>query len=194
MAPTSRPADRLHLTLERISSLFRTELRAAAGEHDLKLVQLEALIFLSVANRYSDTAGAMAEYLGVTKGTVSQTLLALERRGLIAKTPDPDDGRVLHCRLTADGASIAKSTHPIHALADTSEADGAAAQSAATELLRQLQRGRGLRTFGQCDSCALFEERGSRYRCGLTGERLSRDDSTRVCREHQPATDRRADI
>ena len=101
------PTSALHLVLERISSLFRAQLRDTANEHDLKLVQLEALVYLSVANRYSDTAAALGEYLGVTKGTISQTIRALEQRGLVQKAADANDGRVLHCRLTKDGARIA---------------------------------------------------------------------------------------
>ncbi len=183
-------ASRMHLTLERISSLFRTELRAAASVHGLKLVQLEALIFLSVANRYSDTAGAMGEYLGVTKGTASQTLLALERRGLIAKTPDSDDGRVQHCRLTPDGAAIVDSTHPVAFLTDMPADDLVEGEKVATELLRLLQRGNSFRAFGQCDGCAHFKRQGTRHRCGLTRERLSRRDAGRICREHQPNAQR----
>lgn len=148
-------------------------------------MQLEALIFLSVANRYSDTAGAIAEYLGVTKGTASQTILALERRGLIAKAPDAVDGRVQHCHLTPAASRIVASTHPLGILAETKERDVAEAEKAAVELLRVLQRGRGFRTFGQCRTCAQFERRGTTSRCGLTGERLSREDSLRICREHQ---------
>lgn len=180
-------ASRLHLVLERISSLFRAELRAAANDHDLKLVQLEALIFLAVANRYSDSAGAIAEYLGVTKGTASQTLLALERRGLITKARDPVDGRVQHCHLTPEGAAIVASAHPVAILTDAPERDVVEAEKAAVELLRLMQRGRDHRTFGQCRTCSQFETHGTRYRCGLTGERLSRDDSLRICREHRSA-------
>ncbi|MEQ9325049.1 MAG: MarR family winged helix-turn-helix transcriptional regulator, partial [Polyangiaceae bacterium] len=150
-------------------------------------VQLEALIFLAVANRYSDSAGAIAEYLGVTKGTASQTLLALERRGLITKARDPVDGRVQHCHLTPEGAAIVASAHPVAILADAPERDVVEAEKAAVELLRLMQRGRDHRTFGQCRTCSQFETHGTRYRCGLTGERLSRDDSLRICREHRSA-------
>src|SRR5690606_7500665 len=95
----AKSASDLHLLLERVSSLFRSQIREHASEHGLKLVQLEALIFFSTANRYSDTVGALTEYLGVTKGTVSQTVMALERRGLVEKVPDPNDGRIVRCRI-----------------------------------------------------------------------------------------------
>lgn len=173
----------LHLLLERISSLFRSELRAAASKHDLKLVQLEALVYLSVANRYSDTAGALTEYLGVTKGTVSQTLRVLERRGLVSKSTDPGDGRVVHCSLTSRGKTIVRDGYPVVSFDDEDERS---ATRAARELLRVLQAGRGYQTFGQCSSCVHLQEEGKLLRCGLTGERLRRAETSKICREHSP--------
>ncbi len=174
----------LHLVLERICSLFRTQLREAAGGHRLKLVQLEALIYLSRANRYSDTAGALAEYLGVTRGTASQTVIALERRALVEKKVDANDGRVFHCAVTAAGHMIVKSAHPAGFLTDMADDHQTDAGHAAVELLRALQAGRNFRTFGQCRTCVHFKREGSQHACGLTGERLTRADSLRICREH----------
>ncbi len=176
-------AARLHLALERISSLFRSELRASAVAHDLKLVQLEALIYFANANRYSDTASALTEYLGLTKGTTSQTIQALERRGLLEKHADEHDGRVSHCKPTAAGAAIVDEAFPMK-WAPTSGADLAGAEEAAVQLLARLQAARGQRSFGQCSTCQLFERNGSRFRCGLTGEPLTKRDSLAICREH----------
>ena len=61
---------------------MRTELRKAGADEALQPVHLQALIYLARANRYSNTPQALAEYLGLTKGTVSQTLLLLDRQGL----------------------------------------------------------------------------------------------------------------
>lgn len=176
--------ERLHLAVERISSLFRAELREAASARGLKLVQLEALVYLAMANRYSDTSSAVAEYLAITKGTASQTLNALERRGLMTRVPDAEDGRVVHCRLTDEGNAVADDAFPTPHLRSLAPDRRDAVEAAAVELLRTLQAGRGYRTFGQCRTCAMFERRGSRFRCGLTQERLSTPDSLRICREH----------
>ena len=56
-------------------------------------------------------------------------------------------------------------------------------------LLSNLQRANGLRTFGVCRTCRFFEREGKgRFRCGLTTEPLSEDDSRLVCREHEGVT------
>ena len=182
----SPPAQRLHLALERMSSLFRAQLREIAVKHGLKLVQLEALLYLSRANRYSDTAGAVGEYLCITKGTASQTIMALERRGLLTKEADADDARVQRCRLTPDGQAIAREASPPAFLASRPNDVLEPAADAAVELLRHLQAANRFRTFGQCRSCAHFEIEGSRFRCGLTKERLTQSDAERLCREHEP--------
>lgn len=181
---TPSPSERLHQLLERLQSVFRESLRDVAGTHGLKLVQLEALIYLAGANRYSDVPGALAEYLGVTKGTVSQTVLALERQGLIEKHPDPKDRRVVHCRPTAAGAKLARGATPAPLLSRLPATEAEAQVQALEGLLRALQTERGFRPFGVCRTCVHHEPTGTGARCGLTGEALAPDETSRLCREH----------
>ncbi|NJN47205.1 MAG: winged helix-turn-helix transcriptional regulator, partial [Candidatus Competibacteraceae bacterium] len=55
---------------------------------------------------YSDTPAAVTDYLGLTKGTVSQTLLVLQRKSYIDKQPDLADRRVVHLIVTAQGSKV----------------------------------------------------------------------------------------
>ncbi|MCP4325394.1 MAG: MarR family transcriptional regulator, partial [Alteromonadales bacterium] len=57
--------------IERLANLLRQEIRLAGKELGLQPVQQEALYYLSICNKYSDTTLAVTEYLGLTKGTVS---------------------------------------------------------------------------------------------------------------------------
>lgn len=68
--------------LEAAHLIDRLDRLARNGEvsGDLNPAQWEALRFVSRANRFSRTPAALAEYLGSTRGTVSQTLIALEKR------------------------------------------------------------------------------------------------------------------
>lgn len=178
--------ERLHLLLERASTLMRAEMRTLATERDLKLAQLEALHYLGLCNRYSDTPVALTEYLGATKGTVSQTLLALERKGLVKKEADQSDRRVQHCRLTQEGAELFAETFPSPLSRSVDKKTERELSQALEDWLRRLQKRRGHQSFGICRSCSHFvpKERGGQ--CGLTSEALSVDDSTRICREHLP--------
>ena len=71
--------------VERLSELLRVDARQKGAEHGLLPVQLEVLHYLSICNQYSDTPMAVTEYLGQTKGTVSQTLKVLENKALLVK-------------------------------------------------------------------------------------------------------------
>lgn len=166
---------------------MRGSLREIATANGLKLVQLEALVYLAKANRYSDTPMALTEYFGVTKGTISQTLKALEGHGLIEKWTDSEDGRVQHCSLTAKGKKVVAAAYPAGCFSQLEEGVSREFADSLEQQLRTLQRANGLKTFGQCLTCRLFEPRARGGRCGLTGEALSKTDSTKICREHQPA-------
>ncbi|MET8411314.1 MarR family winged helix-turn-helix transcriptional regulator [Streptomyces sp. NPDC005195] len=47
----------------------------------------------------------LAQALGQAPRSVTQSVEALERRGLVARTPDPDDGRCKLVRLTPQGST-----------------------------------------------------------------------------------------
>ena len=85
---------------------MRTELRRTGSDEALQPVHLQSLVYLSKANRYSNTPQALADYLGLTKGTVSQTLLLLDRRGLIERFEDDIDRRVVRLRLSSAGEPL----------------------------------------------------------------------------------------
>src|SRR4029453_4211140 len=95
--------------VERLGNLMRTELRKAGSDEALQPVHLQALVYLSKANRYSNTPQALADYLGLTKGTVSQTLLLLDRRAPPARVRPhgPSGGRGAPPRIPA-GAGVAE--------------------------------------------------------------------------------------
>lgn len=178
---------RIHDLLERLGNLLRAEARRgpAAG---LAPVQLQALAYLARANRYSDSPAALAEFLEITRGTASQTVGALRRKGLIEDRRDPVDRRRVHLAPTPAGRALAERAVPPALFARSlSDAEGAGAlETALAELLRSLQRAHGGRSFGVCRTCRHFTELApTAWRCGLTGERLSLDDSARICREHE---------
>ena len=178
--------------LERIANLLRTDTRKAGIAKGLQPVQLEALHYLSNCNRYSDTPAAVADYLGLTKGTVSQTLNLLEHAGFIEKRPDAKDRRVVHLKMTERGDALIAEAIPPQilqtALELTNEADQAVILDGLGRVLRAMQRANQLRTFGVCKTCRHHRiEADDLHRCGLTGEYLSDVDSEKICREHEEA-------
>jgi DNA-binding MarR family transcriptional regulator len=175
--------------LERLCNLLRVQSRAAGAGLGLQPVQLQALRFLSACNRFSDHPQAVADYLGQTKGTVSQTIGVLEQKGLLTKLPDTKDRRVMHLRITEDGRRALARTSPSVALMGAAAAlgpsDRASLEGALGSLLRAMQQENGLRTFGPCITCRFNRETTVGRLCGLTGELLAGDDLGAICREHE---------
>ena len=176
--------------LERLCALLRTDARQRGQRHGLQPVQIEALLYLSRCNHYSDTPQAVADYLASTKGTVSQTLKVLERHGLIYKARDLHDGRMVHLQLTAEGKELAHKLAVPALFEQALRADGPRRDRLANDLralLGAVQRGGDFRTFGVCHSCRHFLREDDGFRCGLTTEPLTRTESELICREHDPA-------
>ena len=180
----------LHEYFERISHLLRSETRRAGADYDLQPIQMDALHFLSRANRYSDTPQGVTEYLGLTKGTVSQTLMVLERKGLIKKTPDKNDGRIVHLNATKIGRKILGKSLPTQTVRgvwkDLSEPKQNYLLGELQHLLKTMQRLNGMKPFGVCRTCRYNSNKGNgKFFCELTEENLSQADTKLICREYQ---------
>ena len=179
----------LHDYLERLCNLARAEARAAVADPGLQPVQLEALRYLARCNRYSNTPLAVAEYLGSTKGTVSQTLMVLESKGLVTKETDAGDRRVIRLGPTPRGLEVLAGAIPgpilRRAAEDLAGPRLEALVAGLRGLLRGIQAANGLRSFGSCASCRFNRRISEGYQCGLTGEALAESDLGKVCREHE---------
>lgn len=180
---------RIHAILERFCNLLRVEVRTRGASHDLQPVQWEALHFLSQCNRYSDTPLGVAEFLGQTKGSVSQSLKVLERRGLIRKRQDAKDRRVVHLQVTPAGRELVSSMVPARvieqALGSLSALRAGRLRDDLEALLRAAQEANRGKSFAACKTCRFNQSGPEESRCGLTGEVLSESDVELICREHE---------
>ncbi|PSW44720.1 MarR family winged helix-turn-helix transcriptional regulator [Photobacterium leiognathi] len=183
----------IHQLLERIGNLLRNETRACLVEHGLLPVQLDALCYLSICNRFSDTPKAVTEYLGLTKGTVSQSLKVLENKGYVSKTQDPNDKRITHITLTAQGEALIAKTQPSQLLKKVWEdnaitnhgLDGEVLQQQLESLLLTMQQQNQCKSFGVCKTCKHNQTlTDGTHLCGLTQLALSRSDIQKICIEH----------
>jgi DNA-binding MarR family transcriptional regulator len=175
--------------LDRLARLMR------AREHDGELnpAQWEALRYLSRANRFSNSPGALTRYLGATKGTISQTVMALERKGFIAKSARSGERRSVSLNLTPKGQK-ALSNDPWSELGSAADDLGGKTRRRLAKGLRELladelKRG-GLASFGTCTSCRYFREKGrdkdvkGPHHCMLFDQPLSPADARHICVEH----------
>ncbi|MDQ0932608.1 MarR family winged helix-turn-helix transcriptional regulator [Streptomyces turgidiscabies] len=99
--------EREFLALERELTVFLRRARANSGEMarevhpDLESSAYGLLVRLDECGRQRATE--LAAYIGVGKATMSRQLRALEDLGLVAREPDPADGRAWLVHLTDEG-------------------------------------------------------------------------------------------
>ncbi len=174
--------------IERIAALIRSEERKKCTEFGLQPVHLQALDYLSRCNRYSDTPAALTNYLGMTRGTVSQTLLLLEKKGYVRKTTDTKDRRVIHLSLLPEGKAILEQAKPCDLFSQATDLlkqdDLQYYDETLVTVLTALQKSNKSRSFGQCKTCQFFTAITDQFVCGLTKEPLSKQDSEKICQEH----------
>lgn len=177
--------------LERLARVVR----AREHEDGLNPAQREALRYLARANRFSNTPGALTRYLGATKGTISQTVMALERKGFITKA-ERNARKAVHLTLTEKGHDVL-SRDPWSDLAAAAEELGGKTrrrmQRGLEELLEHELKRSGLASFGLCGSCRFFREKGrdgdarGPHLCMLFEDALSAEDASRICIAHEAA-------
>jgi DNA-binding MarR family transcriptional regulator len=179
------------LPLERLARVMR------AREHDgdLNPAQWEALRYLSRANRFSNSPGALTRYMGATKGTISQTVIALERKGLITKSARDGEKRSLALRLTPAGEALLASD-PWRAVASSADDLGGKTRRrlyrGLKELLASELKRAELATFGNCPSCRFFREKGrdrdpaGPHLCMYFEQPLTQSETACICAAHEP--------
>src|SRR5688572_8195563 len=94
-----------------LDSLVRTTFEVAGvltrigGEHDLSLTQLRVL---GILRDRRPRMTELAAYLGLDKSTMSGLIDRAQRRGLLTRSKNPDDGRVVDVCITPAGLELAK--------------------------------------------------------------------------------------
>ena len=175
--------------IERIAALIRSEERKKCTAVGLQSVHLQALNYLSRCNKYSNTPGALTNYLGMTRGTVSQSLSLLEKKGYIKKTANINDRRVIHLELLPEGKAILEQAQPAELFIKAAammekKGDNIHYETAFANMLTALQKANQSQSFGICKTCHYFTTMDDSFLCGLTKEQLSESDSEKICQEH----------
>ncbi|MDG1431396.1 MAG: MarR family winged helix-turn-helix transcriptional regulator [Paracoccaceae bacterium] len=74
--------------------------------------------YLGQANRFSRSPSHVAEYLGTTRGTVSQSFKSLVQKGYVTEHRSKFDKRIISFELTASGKGHLKRKQPSHGCTD----------------------------------------------------------------------------
>lgn len=108
MTQTSTP--NAELTDSLVTSAFVTMavINRIAAENDLSLSLIRVLgILWDRRPRMAE----LADYLGLEKQTMSGLIARAEKRGLVARAPNEEDGRATDVFLTSEGFTLVKRLH-----------------------------------------------------------------------------------
>jgi len=175
--------------IEYMAALIRAEERKKCTTLKLQMVHFQILEYLSYCNKYSDTPAAISNYLGITRGTISQTLIILENKGFIKKNQDKTDKRVFHIQLLDKGINTLNKAKPTELFIqaaiilekNTSLIDN---EIVFIQALTALQKANSSYSFGICNTCKNFSKKASGFFCELTQEKLTKRESEFICQEH----------
>ncbi len=161
---------------------------AADWADELNPVQRAVLFYLARANRFSRAPSHVADYMATTRGTASQTLKALLRKGLVSEQPSRADRRSISFWLTPQGEALsARATVLEEALSGLGRQESEELEAALENTLRDMLARRGNRPFGICHTCRHHKSDGAGAHCTLLDQPLEDEETGQICHEHQYA-------
>ena len=105
---------RLLLFSKQFERFYERQFSPLLRRWDLTMREVHVLLFLAI-NPGNDTARDVAEYRGLAKSQVSQAVDLLAAQGLLCRTPDSGDRRVVHLAITEAGAPLTLEAQAIQA-------------------------------------------------------------------------------
>lgn len=169
--------------IKRLSRIDENE----GWKSDLKPAQRTALEYLGRANRFSRKPSQIADFLGSTRGTVSQTLKALAEKDFIAEQCPKMDKRSKSYVLTAKGVErLAKSDTLTEALDGIPREKLLEIAVTLRPVLNKVLLKKGQRDFGLCRRCKHFEKQGEDSACQLLEVDLTAQETTQICYHSEP--------
>mgnify|MGYP000029446059 CR=1 FL=1 len=158
---SERLSGQIAIALYRIAQSIQIMLRRAGQAHGLSPAQVQALLFLAYARPGVRTIGGLAQRLQATLATASEVADALERKGLVAREPWPEDHRIITLRLTGNGRRRVADLEGLlddleAAIAELSLPDQQTLHRALQHIVRRLAAGGHVVVYEMCWGCAFF--------------------------------------
>jgi DNA-binding MarR family transcriptional regulator len=182
--------------LERISTVLKTDDWARARSAGITPTQLAILTALE-GRPGGLVVKELSALLGVSQPTVTDSILALERKALIEKRSDAADGRSVRIVMTAAGrTAVTLSTSNPGAVGEATAALDEADQENLLVLLvsviRQLQEHDAIPIQRMCVSCRHFRpnahaDAAKPHHCTFVNAAFGQQDLRIDCREHETA-------
>lgn len=186
--------ERLLDGLERLASVMRADVRRSAAPRGLNPAQ-DAILRLLLTRPAGIRVSILAAQLGVSQPSVTDSVIALERKGLVCRQAAPEDARAVIVKAKLDSQPRKAPDGPSHtaaALAELSESEQVRLLRTLIKLIRSLQLRQAIPPQRLCITCKYFQpnvhpEPEAPHHCAFVdapfGDRALRLD----CSEHVPA-------
>lgn len=182
--------------LERIARATAVLDRREARAHGLSSVQLRVLLQLVAGPPERRRPGALAREFDVSAASMSDSIAALERKGMLRRERAGNDGRGVALRATVRGRRLTERmravTRPVEdAVADLPAGEQVALMRSLFAVIADLRRQGAVTVARMCVTCAHFRpgvRDGRRpHHCALLDMRLGESDLRADCAEHELA-------
>jgi DNA-binding MarR family transcriptional regulator len=131
-------------SIMRVQQLLLARADAALRPFDLTFARYEVLMLLSFSSRGALPLGKIGERLQVNPASVTNAIDRLEEQGLVARVPNPTDGRGTLARLTDEGRRrAAAATDAVNSSVFADLGLSAESTERLFELLRDIRRASG---------------------------------------------------
>jgi DNA-binding MarR family transcriptional regulator len=193
----SSAEERVLVGLSRIGTVLRSQAWEGSAGTGIHPTQAQVLVFLARSRPPGLRLSELADRLAVNRSTASESVTALERKGLLERRPDSADRRAIRIALTPAGEAAATelAEWPDLLLEVVDELDPVE-QGVLLRLLTKLIRGLQLRgelaPQRMCGTCRFFQphvhdDPERPHHCGYVDAPFG-DAQLRIdCREHEPA-------
>ncbi len=195
--PTHTLQHNLRFGLDRIAAALRADDWATASVIGLNPTQTHILTFLAGRAPRGARVQAIADYLGVSQPTATDSVNALLRKGFVSKNADTSDARSNSVQVTQSGSAIVRGLGQIgsattKSLAALDDSEQASLLHVLIKLIRSLQIAKAIPVQRMCVTCKhfrpyLYPDADQPHHCAFVnaafGDRHLRLD----CGDHEPA-------
>lgn len=180
--------------LERIAEVFRFLLWERAKMLGLSPIQIQILIFLKHHTPEKAKVSYLSKEFNLSKPTISDSILTLEKKNLIQKVLDPTDTRSFTINLTDKGEKIVLETedfaNPLKSIfTEFSNEEKVFFWSILSKTIFKLNTNGIIPIQRMCFNCKFYEERPGEAHCLLLNKKLRTKDIRIDCPEFIDVSD-----
>jgi DNA-binding MarR family transcriptional regulator len=185
---------RLRDGLERIANVLRSDRWRALEKSPLNPTQAQILTFLLGRESKGARVNAIAQHIGVSQPTATDSIISLEKKGLAKRHPDPGDRRAVDVAPTEAGRALvqeisAHTTATDRALAALSDAEQRELLGLLVKIIRNLQNEGTIAPQRMCVTCRYFrphvyEDARAPHHCAYVNAPFGAESLRLDCEEH----------